>query len=122
MKIKTNARKIQEDIVFFSDKLFPEVKELVDEFIEDTVRDAKALAPSGHTGNLRNSIEGTSVKRKGRILASVGWGKKGFYGKFWEYGTYKLAAKPHIRPAFDQNAAKLQSKVDALIDRLWDKK
>lgn len=32
----------------------------------------------------------------------VGWTKKGFYGRFLEMGTSKMAPRPHIIPAYEQ--------------------
>lgn len=33
------------------------------------------------------------------------------YGAYLELGTYKMAARPYIRPAFDQNIAKVAERV-----------
>lgn len=38
-----------------------------------------------------------------------------YYGKFVEYGTAKMAARPYMRPAFDQNKEKA---VEAIQDRI----
>lgn len=32
----------------------------------------------------------------------IGWTKDGFYGRFLEYGTSKMAPRPHINPAYEQ--------------------
>lgn len=38
-----------------------------------------------------------------------------YYGKFVEYGTAKMPARPYLRPAFDQNKEKA---VEAIKDRI----
>lgn len=73
------------------------------------IRDkARAYVPVD-TGELRKSITVSGAKyRKGTIALSIKPRKNKkrgisvFYGKFIEYGTSKMAAKPFMRPAYDE--------------------
>jgi HK97 gp10 family phage protein len=61
---------------------------------------AKALAPRGETGNLRDSIEAQGPKVKG-LTGRVGMaaGPAASYWFFVEFGTRFMAARPFFRPA-----------------------
>jgi len=65
-------------------------------------------APVGPTGNLKASIGQVGVRSpdKSKLTRTVGAlkgaGKKGFHAHLIEFGTVKMAARPFIRPAFDQ--------------------
>ena len=91
-------------------------------------KDAKRRAPR-LTGKGAESIV---VKReKNTQLAAeyaVGWKKprkKGdpdsFYMKFLEFGTVKMAAKPHIRPAFDSQKGAAVDKIAQVLKKRLDK-
>lgn len=121
MQIETNAKDLVREIDAFAGKLFPGVLDEVEEFATDTERGAKSLAPKGRTGNLAAAVTSEVVKTSNRIVASFGWDKKGFYGKFFEYGTKKIAARPHIRPSFDRNVPRLMRRIDGMIARWWSK-
>jgi HK97 gp10 family phage protein len=57
-------------------------------------RDARARAPY-ETGFLRDSIQAVSERIGKEALIVVG----ADYGRFVEYGTYKMAAQPFLGPA-----------------------
>ncbi|WP_213778877.1 HK97-gp10 family putative phage morphogenesis protein [Caballeronia sp. dw_276] len=73
-----------------------------------------------HTpGKLRDSIliaydKDVSVTGK---LASyiVTWSKEAFYGRFLEFGTSKMEAKPFLRPGYDAKKQQAADAVDAVI-------
>lgn len=67
-------------------------------------------------GNLRKLIRSRRM-RESRYSATVAitWSGNAFYGKFKEFGTYKMKAEPFLRPAAD---AKGQAAVDVIKDRL----
>jgi HK97 gp10 family phage protein len=81
------------------------------------------------TGNLKKNIitkRKTKTPFTSEFLVTVRTGKKtkkqiaqgigdAFYAKFVEYGTVKSAAKPFIRPAFEQGK---ESAAIAIVDRL----
>lgn len=46
------------------------------------------------------------------------WSKEAFYGRFLEYGTSKMAAKPFLRPAFE---AKRKAAAAAVADVIQKK-
>lgn len=66
------------------------------------------------TGQLGGSIE---ISKKGREKHSIRIGPTGagFYGRFQEYGTSKMAAQPFMRPAFDATAAAAQLAINEAI-------
>lgn len=51
------------------------------------------------TGKLQD--KGITYEVKDETVAEIGWTKDGFYGRFHEYGTSKMAARPYMRPAFE---------------------
>ena len=83
--------------------------------LRDTIVDITADAVKGSptlTGNNRRSLtqevsgmgDNTMVdpdKIEGAVFSTSG------YGGFLETGTYKMAARPYIRPALDRNKRKL---------------
>jgi HK97 gp10 family phage protein len=71
---------------------------------EAIAKAAKENAPVD-TGKLRDSIE---VKSDGEVRIEVGVE----YGVAVEYGTYKMAAQPYLRPAID--SAKVEDAKDTL--------
>lgn len=56
-------------------------------------------------GNLRREIRARKAKREkwGEVRYKVGMTGRAFYGRFLEFGTRKMAARPWLRPAFDNN-------------------
>lgn len=70
---------------------------------------AEIVAPAA-----QRIINSATKKRSGRLsvgvayevdedAAYVGWTPEAFHGRFFETGTKKMAARPHIRPAYEQN-------------------
>lgn len=62
---------------------------------EDAADECRAIAPVGHTGNYKDSIEGVAGlsggKAKGRVVASD------FKAGWLEFGTYKMQAFATLR-------------------------
>ncbi|VVE49393.1 HK97-gp10 family putative phage morphogenesis protein [Pandoraea terrigena] len=53
---------------------------------------------------------------EGRIASYlVTWSKDAFYGRFLEYGTSKMAARPFLRPAYEATKTAAAAAVDAVI-------
>ncbi|MCY6354517.1 HK97-gp10 family putative phage morphogenesis protein [Clostridium sp. ZS2-4] len=74
---------------------------------EPILEDAKANAPV-RTGKLKKGLKITRVKKKDGvkyILVGVDRGDNSeiFYGKFIEFGTSKMPAKPFMQPAYEKN-------------------
>jgi len=67
---------------------------------------AKTLVPKD-TGTLRKSLGTTKRKSKDKakihfsVSPRVGGKNSGWYGRFVEFGTSKMTAKPFLRPAFE---------------------
>lgn len=74
-------------------------REALDDGAEIIVARARQLAPRDtgllkSEGIVKGDNDGDSIK--------VGWTKDGFYGRFLENGTSKMAPRPHLRPAWEQ--------------------
>ncbi len=61
------------------------------------------------SGELKKSITTSSIKAKRGVIAfnirprnNKKRGVSVFYGRFIEYGTSKMSAKPYMRPAYDE--------------------
>ncbi|WP_123053085.1 HK97-gp10 family putative phage morphogenesis protein [Clostridium sp. JN-1] len=76
---------------------------------EPVLEDVKATnAFNDRSGKLRKGLKITNVKKKeGVKYILVGIDKsdnsKIFYGKFIEFGTSKMPAKPFLQPAYEKN-------------------
>jgi len=74
------------------------------------IQEAKALVPKD-SKSLSKSIGITKFKTRKKSLVwfsvSPRRGKNwdGFYGRFIEFGTVKMSAKPFMRPAFEKKSA-----------------
>lgn len=92
------------------------------EALETALRDGGEIVQSAiqssapvRTGQLTGSI---TISKQGREKHSirVGPSGRGFYGRFREYGTSKMAAQPFMRPAFDGVRVEAEA---AISDALW---
>ena len=63
-------------------------------------------------------VNGGQAERKNETeeAVAVGPSRGFFYGKFLEFGTVKMSARPFMRPAFDRDAPK---GLRILADSLW---
>lgn len=97
------------DIVFITHR--PEVNAAVDaatqralEIIGGMAESyAKAAAPVD-TGNLRNSISHTQISDDTEAI-----GTNVEYAPYQEFGTYKMAAHPFLRPAAENHASEYKA-------------
>ena len=82
----------------------------------NVVRDeARAKAPK-KTGNLKRKIRTRERREEGGDMRfAVEVPRSAFYGRFIEYGTSKMAAKPFLRPAAEN---KTEEAVTAMRDSL----
>ena len=92
-----------------------------------TVSFAGEVAASGtkwggrEIGQLRDSLA-LKVLRSSpdHATAAVGPGPNGFYGRFLEYGTVKMAARPFLRPAFDFGVTPAQAAVEGVLSEFME--
>ncbi|WP_411679850.1 HK97-gp10 family putative phage morphogenesis protein [Clostridium thailandense] len=82
---------------------------------EPVLEDAKANVPV-RTGKLKKGLKITNVKKKDGmkyILVGVDRGDNSevFYGKFIEFGTSKMTARPFLQPAYEKNKNKIQKAI-----------
>lgn len=117
-KVKVDTRKLDQIL----GSVDGAVAEVIGEWADDVVADAKALAPVDK-GDLRQSIYkrtlsendvpavGAGIARvelpEPKTLLSVTIGPSVVHGIHQELGTSKLSAQPYLAPAFKKNAAKL---------------
>jgi HK97 gp10 family phage protein len=81
----------------------------------EVVRDSIAGSAPVRTGQLSGNI---TISKQGRVPYSVRIGPSGagFYGRFLEYGTRKMGARPFVRPAFDGVRVSAQA---AIREAIW---
>ncbi|WP_373181213.1 HK97-gp10 family putative phage morphogenesis protein [Clostridium butyricum] len=76
---------------------------------EPVLEDAKATSAfNDRSGKLRKGLKITNVKKKeGAKYILVGIDKSDnsniYYGKFIEFGTSKMSARPFMQPAYEKN-------------------
>lgn len=80
----------------------------LNEVAESMEKDAKLNCPT-KTGNLRNSIE-SEVSTIGK-RTTIKLYAKADYGKYVEYGTSKMPARPFLAPAFNKNKDNVTRKI-----------
>ncbi|ARL25493.1 HK97-gp10 family putative phage morphogenesis protein [Burkholderia pseudomallei] len=57
------------------------------------------------------------VSVTGRIASYiVTWTREAFYGRFIEYGTSKMAARPFLRPSYEAKKADVKHAIDGVIE------
>lgn len=70
------------------------------------------------TWTLHDHIVAEAVKvEPDHVEARVGPDKEAFYGMFLELGTSKMAARPFLRPALDENQDKVEQAIWDELDR-----
>lgn len=84
---------------------------------EPVLEDARATnAFNDKSGKLRKGLKISNIKKKeGVKYVLVGVDKsdnsKIFYGKFLEFGTSKMAARPFLQPAYEKNKDNIQQTI-----------
>lgn len=84
---------------------------------EPVLEDARATnAFNDKSGKLRKGLKISNIKKKeGVKYVLVGVDKsdnsKIFYGKFLEFGTSKMAARPFLQPAYEKNKDNIQQAI-----------
>lgn len=78
-------------------------------------------------GNLRSAIYQAFDEKdsgKGRAAYRVSWNKsKAFYGRFLEFGTSRMAAKPFLRPAYEAMRRQAAEKArEVLLQRIKERR
>lgn len=108
-------RRLSADIAKAAATTGARAQQVVRKTAKDIERDAKRMAPRDPkrppkdpsrpvTGNLRNSISTSDLRRVGRS-GSIGVeiGPTAMYGEFQEMGTSTLPPRPFMGPAADMN-------------------
>lgn len=91
---------------------------------DPVLQDAKGSAPV-RTGKLKKGLKITRVKKKEGvkyILVGVDRGDNSeiFYGKFIEFGTSKMTARPFLGPAYQKNKDNIKRTIaETLKEGLW---
>lgn len=80
----------------------------------EVVKDSIVREVPVRTGKLKKSISVSGIKREGgEPYVQVGPGKDGWYGKFVEFGTVKMKAKPFMEPGYENSK-------DAALDTIQE--
>lgn len=80
----------------------------------EVIKDSIVREVPVRTGKLKKSISVSGIKRKsGEPYVQVGPGKDGWYGKFVEFGTVKMKAKPFMEPGYENSK-------DAALDTIQE--
>ncbi|NSW92317.1 MAG: HK97 gp10 family phage protein [Firmicutes bacterium] len=104
-----------------SDNITKDLTKAVKAGAKIVLDDAKARAPVD-TGELRDNMTMRVVEKdRSQVEIDVGPGKDQFYGLFIEQGTSKMAAKPFLRPALDENKEKVQKAITDEIEKAINK-
>lgn len=78
----------------------------------EIVKEAIKQEAPQRTGTLKKSIEVSGVRTKdGFKHVAVGPGKEGYYGKFLEFGTVKMKAKPFMAPGYEKSKERAMEKI-----------
>lgn len=92
----------QLDQKFTSAQILDSIEIGTDAFVNDLMalpRPKSRISAGGYT----HMVDSFASERS-RTGIKVGWGK--YYGRFVEYGTRKMAAQPHLIPAYNRNQDK----------------
>ena len=78
----------------------------------EIVRQAIKQEAPQRTGTLKKSIETSGVKTKDGVKhVEVGPDKEGWYGKFVEFGTVKMKAKPFMARGYENSKDRAVDKI-----------
>ncbi|MBY6275380.1 HK97-gp10 family putative phage morphogenesis protein [Symbiobacterium thermophilum] len=95
-----------------------DILEAVLHAVAEPIRDAASSRAPRRTGKLaENIIVETLEKRKDECVVGIGPSKDVWYGIFPELGTSHSAAKPYLRPSFDERKGQAKQEIG---ERLWD--
>ncbi len=79
----------------------------------EVVKEAIQMAAPRRTGTLKASIAVSNVKTKDGVKqVEVGPGKDGWYGKFVEFGTVKMRAKPFMAPGYEVSKSEAMAAIE----------
>ncbi len=80
----------------------PAKKDALEDGAEIIVNRARSLVP--YSTRRKGLLKKTGITKGDNTgdKIDVGWTQEGFYGRFLEHGTSKMAPRPHISPAWEQ--------------------
>jgi HK97 gp10 family phage protein len=81
----------------------------------EVVQQAASEKAPRDTGKLAENIVISDIKEDGTV--DIGPDRDRFYGLFLEFGTSKMAARPFLQPAFEENKEQVQQKMADVIRR-----
>lgn len=70
--------------------------------------------PASDTGRLAQSYEWKVGRDRGGIFAEVGTNV--FYAPYLEFGTRKMAPRPHVRPAIDADRVEIAKDIARMVE------
>lgn len=81
----------------------------------EVVQQAASEKAPKRTGALAENIVISDITEDGTV--DIGPDRDRFYGFFLEFGTSKMAARPFLQPAFEENKEQVQQKMADVIRR-----
>lgn len=96
-------------------EIIPELSTAVRDTAYKIERTAKQNAPVD-TGRLKGSI--TTELDLGGTNPSAEIGTNVEYAPYVEYGTYKMAARPFLNPAYDRHIEEFEENVSRIVRRI----
>lgn len=113
------AAEITKAVQEYTEDVSVAIERKVDEVAEKVLQEVKQTAPK-RTGKYRNGFVKTSRDAPGRTRRIV-WNRRHYMlVHLLEFGHAKrgggrVAARPHMRPAYDRHAAKLPDEIKRII-------
>lgn len=71
------------------------------------------------TNRLRSSIKGQAKKTAKKVTGILGTNVH--YGRYHEYGTKKMQARPFLKPALEMHIEEMKENFKNAVLRSWDK-
>lgn len=81
----------------------------------EVIQQAASEKAPRDTGKLAENIVISDINEDGTV--DIGPDRDRFYGLFLEFGTTKMAARPFLQPAFEENKEQVQQKMAGVIRR-----
>jgi len=110
VKVKVNMSNFYDAIGDIPKVVEKEANQIVGEFCEDVVRNAKLRVPVD-TGRLKWSIRHMLGKRSTHTIEAGA-----DHASYVEYGTSKMKAQPYLRPAINVYLPKVRSKLANILN------
>ncbi len=114
IRVTVKSKEVLEKLKEIGNKAEKVIEKALEESAEIIREEASNKAPR-RTGRLKKGITVSKVKDSS---IDIGPAKKDFYGRFLEFGTVKMSARPFLRPALDTKKKEVKAKFIEEVKRL----